>query len=372
MIFIGNNEYPIYLGDSEIPAIYCGEELIYPVNLGTLTGITIEDLTWVTDIPSSGGIATEENCSYKVVGRYDSGKSRSVTSKATVTGSLVVPATTAETREAVGTLELTATYSGFTASGSVTAYQGIDYSKQYLTVEALENGSFRINMSGINYSLNGGNWQTSTSNMVLSISTGDKIRFKGGNTNKKAAFAEYNKTKVKIYGNIMSLLYGDDFEDKTSITIASAFTECFIRSSGITDVSNVVLPATTLSTQCYRGLFGDLPITSVPANFLPATSLATYCYRSMFQNCTGLLRAPDLPAPTLVQQCYYNMFGGCTNLNYIKCLATSISASNSHTQWVINVQTNSGTFVKSPNITTNTWGRGSNGIPNNWAVEDNT
>ena len=114
------------LGGDEIPAIYCGEELLYPISIGTLTGITLENITWVTDVPSSGGTATEENCSYKVVGHYDSGKSRTVTSKATVTGSLVVPATTAETREAVGTLELTATYEEFTASGTVTAYQEAD------------------------------------------------------------------------------------------------------------------------------------------------------------------------------------------------------------------------------------------------------
>ena len=123
MIFIGNNEYPIYLGNAEIPAIYAGDELIYPVNLGTLTGITMEDLTWVTDVPYEGGTADKDNCSYKVVAYYDSGKSRTVTSKATVTGSLAVPATTAETREMVGVLQLTATYEGFTATGSVDVYQ---------------------------------------------------------------------------------------------------------------------------------------------------------------------------------------------------------------------------------------------------------
>lgn len=124
MIYVGDNDIAgIYLGDSEIPAIYCGEELIYPVNLGTLTGITLEDLVWVTDIPASGGTATKDNCSYKVVAYYDSGKSRTVTKDATVTGSLEVSATTAETREMVGTLELTATFEGFTSSGSVEAYQ---------------------------------------------------------------------------------------------------------------------------------------------------------------------------------------------------------------------------------------------------------
>lgn len=124
MIYIGGEEIQnIYVGDSEISAIYAGEELIYPVNLGTLTGITIEGLVWVKDVPASGGTATKDNCSFRVVGHYDSDKSRTVTSKATVTGSLAVPATTAETREMVGVLQLTATYEGFTATGSVDVYQ---------------------------------------------------------------------------------------------------------------------------------------------------------------------------------------------------------------------------------------------------------
>lgn len=122
-IFVGDQGISIMLGNDEIPAIYCGDELLYPISLGTLTGITIENLTWVTDVPYSGGTATKDNCSYKVLAHYDSGKSKTVTSKATVTGSLVVPATTAETREMVGVLQLTATYEGFTAIGSVDAYQ---------------------------------------------------------------------------------------------------------------------------------------------------------------------------------------------------------------------------------------------------------
>ena len=123
MIYAGENEMPVYLGADEIPAIYVGSEQIYPTNLGTVTGITLTNLTWVSDVPYTGGTADKDNCSYKVIAYYDSGKSRTVTKDATVTGSLVVPATTAETREMVGVLQLTATYEGFTATGSVDAYQ---------------------------------------------------------------------------------------------------------------------------------------------------------------------------------------------------------------------------------------------------------
>lgn len=124
MIYIGSNEISnIMLGDVEIYGIYAGDLQIYPTDFGTLTGISLEDLTWVTDIPASGGTATSANCSYQVYAEYDSGKRRRITNYATVTGSTVIGDTTAETRELVGTLTLTASYSGFTDSDTVDVYQ---------------------------------------------------------------------------------------------------------------------------------------------------------------------------------------------------------------------------------------------------------
>ena len=129
------------------------------------------------------------------------------------------------------------------------------------------------------------------------------------------------------------------------------------------------LPATTLASYCYNGMFAECSsLTSAPE--LPATTLANRCYQYMFRNCTGLTSAPELPAATLSNYCYNNMFDGCTNLNYIKCLATNISATDCTYNWVNGVSS-TGTFVKSPGITENDWGRGKNGIPGNWTVENN-
>ena len=61
------------------------------------------------------------------------------------------------------------------------------------------------------------------------------------------------------------------------------------------------------------------------------------------------------------------MFYNCTNLNYIKCLATNISATVCTASWVIGVAS-SGTFVKNPNMSS--WTTGVNGIPYNWTVQD--
>lgn len=88
-----------------------------------LEEIYFENLTWSTDIPYTGGTATKDNCTYAIFAKYSDGSEEDITNKATVSGFLVVSATTATTRQSVGTLTLTATYEGKTCTGNVTAYQ---------------------------------------------------------------------------------------------------------------------------------------------------------------------------------------------------------------------------------------------------------
>ena len=89
----------------------------------TLTEIYFENLTWSTDVAWGGGTADKNNCTYTIFAKYSDNSTKDITSEAEVTGSLVVPATTATTRQSVGTLTLTAAYEGKTCNGSVTAYQ---------------------------------------------------------------------------------------------------------------------------------------------------------------------------------------------------------------------------------------------------------
>ena len=126
------------------------------------------------------------------------------------------------------------------------------------------------------------------------------------------------------------------------------------------------LPATTLANYCYHSMFyGCTSMTSAPS-LLPATTLADNCYQSMFQRCTSLTTAPTLPAKTLASDCYWDMFAGCTSLNYIKCLATDISANGCLSTWVNGVAA-SGTFVKNSAATWNV--TGANGVPTGWTIQ---
>ena len=126
------------------------------------------------------------------------------------------------------------------------------------------------------------------------------------------------------------------------------------------------LPATTLEQSCYRSMFQRCTSLTT-AQELPATTLVYSCYNSMFAGCTSLTSAPELQATTLSDSCYNSMFYGCTSLNYIKCLATDISASNCTLNWVVGVSS-SGTFVKNPDMSS--WTTGTSNIPVNWTVQD--
>lgn len=181
--------------------------------------------------------------------------------------------------------------------------------------------------------------------------------------------------------------YGEMFKDCTSLTnmpnlpattltlARNCYNSMFAGCTSLTTAKK--LPATNLgnANYCYHMMFkGCTNLTTVPTDMLPATSLADNCYGEMFYGCSNLTTAPTLPAATLVYGCYNAMFENCSKLNYIKCLATSINATLALTAWVKGVQTNSGTFVKNPNM--NSWTvcdtTHYKGIPCNWTVQNNS
>ena len=508
MIYIGNNEISnIYIGTDKIYGIYAGDLQIYPTDFGIVTAISLENLVWVTDVPHSGGTADSGNCSFSVIAYYDNGKSENVTHDATISGSLVVPETTANIREMVGTLTLTASYSGFTATGSVDVYQEAatsDFSTKPLTFNILSAGTINwtasntANTKTIEYKLNNGAWVSITSNTgssapTITVNSGDKIQFRGNNA-QYGAFLKYNflynsftgsTASFEAEGNIMSLIYGDNFKNELTISSTYALAGLFRNCTKLASAENLVLPATTLANYCYQQMFSDcaslttapalpattlvnscyanmfsdctsltqapalpattlaercydsmfydtnilpdysnidfasstvvasgvlqglfagtkvtdndlerllpkndngkyyLPVTTLADNCyasmfkgckslttapkLPATTLKFRCYSSMFAGCTSLTTAPELPATTLKPMCYSRMFSNCTSLNYIKCLATDISAFYPTSSWVSGVAS-TGTFVKNPNMTS--WTEGKDGIPSGWDIED--
>ena len=258
---------------------------------------------------------------------------------------------------------------------------GHDYSQDYLTFVSKTAGSVAWKSVGsgqektIQYSKNGGEWTSLTASSTpetINVSVGDIVRFKGTN----AAYAkdksnysgfEGGTASVDIEGNIMSLVYGDNFASNSTLAASYAFCSIF-KLSNVISAENLVLPATVLTQYCYRAMFSLAPYLEVPPK-LPATALAQGCYWYMFEACP-ITEAPELPATELVRECYGNMFINCSSLNYIKCLAvTGFSTTNCKQNWVKGVSS-TGTFVKDSSVTTSTWSTGINGIPTSWIVYD--
>lgn len=272
-----------------------------------------------------------------------------------------------------------------------------DYSEQYLTFVALTDGTFVYDGTSTDNNLsystdNGVNWSTPSYSITVNVGSGDKVMWKGnivGSGNKRFSGGT---ASFDIQGNIMSLIYGDNFIGQTSLNNLT-FKHMFANSE-ITNAENLILPATTLSDECYANMFenctslttapqllattlgirsymsmffGCTSLTTAPQ--LPATTLAHSCYLMMFWYCTSLTTAPDLLATTLNIMSYSHMFYGCSNLNYIKMLATDISAYNCLGSWVVGVA-NSGTLVKAASM--ESLPSGDNGIPNGWTVQNAT
>ena len=73
-----------------------------------------------------------------------------------------------------------------------------------------------------------------------------------------------------------------------------------------------------------------------------------------------------MPSTTLTNIFYEYIFDGCSKLNYIKCLATYITANRAINKWLSRVAS-SGTFVKHAGVSYPT---GDSGIPEGWTVEE--
>ena len=295
-----------------------------------------------------------------------------------------------------------------------------DWSKQYLTFEAISAGTFSFNKP-CSYSMDRGNTWTSlgTNESTPTVNAGEKIMFKHNETS-------YGSTNYPVFsatadfnamGNPYSIISGDSFTAVTSVpqyglkglfsgnthiisaenlklplmtlnavncyegmfsgctslttapelpaaTLSSYCYECMF--AGCTSLTTApALSSTSLASRCYEYMFkGCTSLTTAPA--LPATSLTANCYSYMFAGCTSLKNAPVLNASKLVSYCYSHMFEGCTSLSYIKMICTSGSTNSALNSWVKNVSSR-GTFVKKRSMSLST---GISGIPSGWTVSN--
>lgn len=311
---------------------------------------------------------------------------------------------------------------------------GIDYSKQYLTFVSLaDNNEIKFftndanNARTIYVSTDKNTWTSKTSSsagtLLASLGNGGKLYVKvsvnlTGYSN-GTFYHHFEATgNFALEGNIMSLLYSGNFWQQTALpNYSHTFYSMFSGCSTLADITNLVMPATTLRAHCYERMFAGSGITSLPGNllpattladncyermfaftsftdvpegFLPATTLAQYCYqymfvssavvsvpadllpaktvvwscyRAMFSSCESLAAAPDLPASRLTAYCYRSMFYHCYAIKSVKCLATTGLGTTECTQAWLTGAPSGGTFYAKSGVS---WASGGNGIPSGW------
>lgn len=196
--------------------------------------------------------------------------------------------------------------------------------RPYLTFTAEETQTFKMTteesytISGLEYSLNGGEWTSVVANEEVAFGgTNSTLRLRGTNPNGTAeSFSNYStinftedNVKVACTGDIRTLL---DYRNYVTVATDQArFCNLFRGCRALTTAP--YLPAMVLADYCYQGMFQNCTnLETSPA--LPAETLADYCYQGMFFGCTDLKTAPVLPADTLTPACYNTMFLGCINL----------------------------------------------------------
>ena len=261
----------------------------------------------------------------------------------------------------------------------------------------------------IEYSKNGGAWTSinSADFVDIPVEAGDKVQFRGDNPTYSITaitgqgvttwinngWFQGTYTPFKVYGNIMSLINSTGFSACTTLESAYTFAHLF-EDTYVVDADQLILPATTLTNNCYYKMFKDCVRLEDALDYgLPASTAASECYYSMFEGCTNLNAGPsmynlrtlaygccaymycgctsmyglnDFLRPlTLVERCYNHMFYGCSSMDGLTCLATDISATECTNQWVEGVAA-SGYFYKNPNMSS--WTTGVSGIPSGWEV----
>lgn len=212
-------------------------------------------------------------------------------------------------------------------------YNPIPYKNSYLTFIALEDTQYKFTNNSLQYSVDDGStWTTLAADTnTPTIHAGERVMWKqtGLTPTSSSGIGTFVSTgEYKVQGNVMSLYYGDNFVGEEDLTGKDyAFRRLFQDSTNLISASHLALPATTLSSNCYRNMFNRC-YGLIFAPLLPATALTSYCYGIMFQACYSLVNPPKLPATILADACYTSMFSKCKNLKSAPELPATTLANN--------------------------------------------
>lgn len=185
-----------------------------------------------------------------------------------------------------------------------------DYSKEYFTIESLEDGNnvywrTTVNNSGlfktIEISLDlGKTWNSYRSsfsdNLVATLNKGDKLWARGTNSaygiSTGCSHFELSKEYI-VYGNIMSIIDKDNYQNNKTLTTSYPLNRQF-QNSQIISAENLILPATTLTMGAYEYMFYNCKKLKIGPKELVNSSGGNNVYNRMFYECTSLKTSPDI------------------------------------------------------------------------------
>lgn len=290
---------------------------------------------------------------------------------------------------------MTARYYGL--SGATKVYYGStlvwsggspSYRDKYFTIEFIEDGTFALNYSDIEYRKNGGNWESGTT--TVSVESGDTVECRGDRTTVNGVLLS-TSGKFNVYGNIMSLTHSTNFENAQQAQ--SYEHNSLLKETKVVNAENLIFPDVKLTDRGIEDFFrGCYYLTTAPKEIL-ATTLGTGCMSHTFQGCSAMTTTPLLYASVFTNSSINGMFescknitslefvntiqsitnyaayyccSGCINLSRIKVnLDSSITnVSRAFGNWVANVSS-TGTFITNePSL----WPSGTSGIPEGWTI----
>lgn len=227
------------------------------------------------------------------------------------------------------------------------------YIRKYLTMQAIETGTISVNIDRgcssmtISYSLdNGVTWidnafttGTAKTYTTPTISAGGRVLWKCISTDGSFSKSYGNTVRFsstmscKMYGNIMSLIYGDNFIGKN--TVADGF-------------------------QTFRHNFAGLKVVDAKYLVIPVATIKQYVAIMMFDGNTTLASGPAFVSDDIQTGALQQAFRNNTHLASLTIIADSVS----------NDQNNWASGVPSGGVLTREIGNTFTLLPTGWTTND--
>lgn len=147
---------------------------------------------------------------------------------------------------------------------------------------------------------------------------------------------------------------------------SSSMLQMFYQCTKITSTPTIKINNFAGVSACEGMFYGCTALTTNNITLADDCNTTTSCMKQMFFQCSALTSIPVLTPKVIAESAYLSLVAGAKKINYIKCLATDISAENATYNWVADVAS-SGKFVR-PAASADIWTSGVSGIPSGWTV----